>query len=109
MEFNQVKIEVFIPEDYVSALQEEINNAGAGCIGNYDYCSSVTQVRGFWRPLEGANPFDGQIGKISEGHECKVEFNCSRKAIHEVISAIRRIHPYEEPLINIIPLMNDQY
>ncbi len=109
MEFNQVKIEVFIPEDYVSALQEEISAAGAGRIGNYDHCCSVTRVRGYWRPLEGANPFDGQVGKISEGQECKVEVNCSRKAVHEVIKAIRQIHPYEEPLINIIPLLNDQY
>jgi hypothetical protein len=109
MEFNLVKIEVFIPEDFVTALQEEISSTDAGRIGNYDHCCSVTQVRGYWRPLEGANPFDGQVGRISEGQECKVEVNCLRKAAHEVIKAIRKIHPYEEPLINIIPLMNDQY
>ena len=109
MEFTQVKIEVFIPEEFVPALLEEIGSAGAGKIGNYDHCASVTKVRGYWRPLEGANPFDGKVGEISEAQECKVEVNCPRKAVHEVIQVIRKVHPYEEPLINIIPLANDLY
>lgn len=107
MEFSRVKLEIFIPEDHVARLREVVAAAGAGVIGKYDHCCSVTQVRGYWRPLEGAAPYDGQVGEISEGHECKVEVNCPREIISLVIKAIRGVHPYEEPLINILPLMDE--
>jgi hypothetical protein len=95
-EFSQVKIEIFIPEEFVSVLREEISKAGAGIIGHYDHCTSVTEVRGYWRPLQGANPFGGKIGEIIEGRECKVEVNCPRETVSKVIKAIRSVHPYEE-------------
>ena len=103
---TDVKIEIFIPESYVPALRDELSKVGAGHIGDYDHCISVSTVRGYWRPLEGANPFLGKVGKISEGSECKVEVNCKLEVVKPVLEAIRRIHPYEEPVINIIPLIN---
>jgi hypothetical protein len=56
--------------------------------------------------MEGANPFEGEIGKISEVAEYKVEVNCKRELVNKAIKVIRSVHPYEEPLINIIPLRN---
>jgi hypothetical protein len=109
MEFTQVKLEIFIPEEYVVVLREAVASAGAGMLGNYDHCASVIEVRGYWRPLEGAEPYDGTIGEISEARECKMEVNCPRDRIPEILRAIRKIHPYEEPLINIIPLANDLF
>ena len=109
LEFSQVKIEIFIPKDFVPVLREEISIAGAGVIGFYDHCASVTEVRGYWQPMQGANPYDGKIGEISEARECKVEVNCPRGAVPGVLKAIRAVHPYEEPLINIIPLVNDLF
>jgi hypothetical protein len=105
-DFGDVKLEIFIPAEYVDALRDALGQAGAGRIGDYDHCCSVIEVRGYWRPLEGANPFQGEIGRIEEGRECKVEVNCRREMVREVIAAIRRVHPYEEPLINVIPLAN---
>lgn len=106
MEFNRVKLEIFIPDDFVPALREALAASGAGIIGNYDHCCSVMPVRGYWRPLEGADPYDGAVGQVSEGRESKVEVNCPWNAVPQVIQAIRAVHPYEEPLINIIPLMD---
>lgn len=103
---TDVKIEVFIPEPYVLALRDELSKVGAGHIGAYDHCISVSTVRGYWRPLEGANPFLGKIGEISEGSECKVEINCKLEIVKMALEVIRRIHPYEEPVINILPLIN---
>ncbi len=107
MEFNRVKLEIFIPDDYVPALREALAAAGAGIIGNYDHCCSVSPVRGYWRPLEGADPYDGTVGQVSEGRESKVEVNCPRDSVPQVIQAIRAVHPYEEPLINILPLLDE--
>jgi hypothetical protein len=105
-DFTDVKLEIFIPEDRIEALKVELAEAGAGRIGNYDHCLSISTVKGYWRPLDGANPFDGKIGAISEGTECKVEVNCRRERVEAVIKAVRRVHPYEEPVINVIPLAN---
>jgi hypothetical protein len=38
--------------------------------------------------------------------EAKVEVNCKRELVNEAMRVIRRVHPYEEPLVNIIPLAN---
>ncbi|MFL0196788.1 cytochrome C biogenesis protein [Clostridium sp. WILCCON 0269] len=107
MEYENFKIETFIPEDYVTKLRESLNDIGALSIGgNYDNCMSVSKVTGYWRPLAGANPFQGQVNEISKEEECKVEFCCNSKIIDKAVSAIKKVHPYEEPVINVIPLVD---
>lgn len=102
-EFN---IEVFIPEVYVDALREALHQAGAGRVGNYDHCASIMDVRGYWRPLDGSQPWDGKPGEISQGRECKVESRCKKADVAAVIEAIHHVHPYEEPFISVIPIAN---
>lgn len=104
--FTDVKIEIFIPESHLDALRAELGAIGVGRIGNYDHCASVLEVRGYWRPLAGATPYAGAVGAISTGVECKVELNCQRRLVSAALAIIRRIHPYEEPLVNLIPLVN---
>lgn len=106
---TQVKVEIFIPAEFVDALRVAIASAGAGRIGSYDYCSTVLEVRGYWRPLEDARPFAGEVGRIEEGTECKVEVNCPYERVNDVLAAIRKVHPYEQPVINLIALINDQF
>lgn len=100
------KLEIFIPEDFVQPLLDALAGAGAGVVGNYDHCSSLIPVRGTWRPLPGADPYDGEIGKLSTASEVKVEVNCPRESVRAALQAARRVHPYEEPVINVIPLAN---
>lgn len=108
-EFSEVKIEVFVPDGYVDRVRLALAEAGAGRLGNYDHCCSITEVRGYWRPLEGANPYQGEIGRVEEGREYKLEVNCPAERVTAALQAIRRVHPYEEPLINVIPLSNHLY
>jgi hypothetical protein len=35
-----------------------------------------------------------------------VEVNCARELVKDALKAIRAVHPYEEPVINIILLAN---
>ena len=100
--FPIVKIEIFIPEQYIETLRDELAQVNVGHIGNYDNCISIIDVRGYWRPLVGASPYQGEIGTISEGTECKVEVNCRWENIKDALQVIRRIHPYDEPLINVV-------
>ena len=98
-DFTDVKLEIFVPQEYAFKVRDELAKIGVGRIGDYDHCVAMVPVRGFFRPLPGANPFDGEIGEIKETEEYKVEVN-------EAIQVIRSVHPYEEPLVNIIPLAN---
>jgi hypothetical protein len=105
-EYPVVKIEIFIPQEFVERLGDALSELGAGRIGNYEHCMSITNVRGFWRPLTGAKPYLGQIGALESGTECKVEMNCPCELVSAAIQKIKQIHPYEEPLIQVIPLLN---
>lgn len=109
MDFIKVKIEIYIPEEYTDILREALNNIGALGIGNYDNVMSITKVLGFWRPLKNANPFDGKINEISKAMEDKIEFSTDIKNVKNILKVIKDIHPYEEPVINIIPLINDRF
>lgn len=109
MKFKKVKIEIFIPEEYSGKLREALNNIGALGVGNYDNVMSITKIKGYWRPLAGANPFEGSFNKISEADEDKIEFSTDVKNIENIIKVIKEIHPYEEPVINIIPLLNERF
>ena len=101
-----IKIEVFIPEAFTARLLEELSKVNVGRIGNYDHCFSVTQVRGYWRPLEGADPYDGEIGKINDAAEDKVEVNCKQENVRDALQVIRHVHPYDQPVVNVISLTN---
>lgn len=104
--FTDVKLEIFVPQEHALGLRDELAKIGVGVIGNYDHCVALTAVRGFFRPLPGSNPFEGEEGKISEVAEYKLEVNCRRELVKEAIKVIKSVHPYEEPLINVIPLAN---
>jgi hypothetical protein len=103
------KLEVFLPEEALPSVMEALHQAGAGVIGNYDHCFAWSSVNGSWRPLPGAQPYLGEVGQISQSSECKLEVNCAAEKIKDAIAAVRRVHPYEEPLINVIPLANGEF
>ena len=105
-DFTDVKLEIFIPQEYALKLRDELAKIGVGKIGDYDHCVAMVPVRGYFRPLPGADPFEGEIGEIKEVEEYKVEVNCKRELVNDAMKAIRRVHPYEEPLVNVIPLAN---
>lgn len=99
------KLEIFIPENYLKGLQDLLRELDAGHIGNYDSCISYHKVIGIWRPLENTKPFKGTQNEISEESELKVEVTCKIENLNEIIRAIKEFHPYEEPVINAIPLL----
>ena len=104
--FTDVKLEIFVPQEYALKIRDELAKIGVGRIGNYDYCVAMSPVQGYYRPLPGADPFEGKIEKISEVKEYKLEVNCRRELVNNALKVIKKVHPYEEPLVNVIPLAN---
>ena len=103
-EFPYCKLEIFIPETHLAVLRQALMEVDAGHIGRYDCCLSYAPVTGCWRPLAGTSPYLGREGQISSEPELKVEVTCRTERVDETIAAVKRVHPYEEPVINAIPL-----
>lgn len=106
---KQVKLEINLPENVIIPMCEALHEVQAGIVGNYDHVMSYSHVKGAWRPLANAHPYDGEINQISYGEECKLELRCPYNKVAQACKIIRQIHPYEEPLINILPLLNDEF
>jgi hypothetical protein len=102
--FDTYIIQIFLPESALTKILDIASEAGAGRIGNYDHCASVTKVTGYWRPLAGSNPTIGREGEVSCEPEVKLEVDCDRDLVPIVVERIREIHPYEEPVIHILPV-----
>ena len=105
MDIKFYKLEIFIPETHFKSLQKVLQEQDAGCIGNYDSCLSYSQVIGVWRPLENTKPYLGTYNDVSEEPELKVEVIIKAENLKKTVAAIKKVHPYEEPVINILPLM----
>ena len=101
---NVYKLEIFLPESHLNAVREALWSVDAGHIGAYDHCMSWSRVRSCWRPLEGTAPFLGTPGELCEAEELKIEVCCLGERLRETLAAVRAAHPYEEPVINVIPL-----
>ena len=100
------KLEIFIPKSHLKQLQVALQCVDAGHIGNYDSCLSYSDVIGVWRPINNAKPFNGELNKICAAPEVKVEVTILSDNLEKTLAAIKEIHPYEVPVINIIPLLN---
>ena len=99
------KITVFIPKNFSEKVKEEMFKAGAGKFKNYDYCSFETEGIGQFRPLKNAKPFVGTIEKLEKVIEVRVEMICDEHCLENVVSAMRKSHPYEEVAFDVISLV----
>lgn len=98
------KIVVFVPEPDGEAVRSAMGEAGAARIGNYDFCSFTTGGLGRFRPLDGAKPAIGAVGRREDVVEERIETVCSEQCLAEVLASIRRVHPYEAPAIDVYQL-----
>ena len=106
MKSETVKLVVFVPETHADIVRDAMGRAGAGKIGNYTHCTFSTRGIGKFKPEMGANPHIGQVGKFEEVTEERIETICSRKKLNEVVSAIKKVHPYDEVALDIYPIEN---
>ncbi|MCL2701358.1 MAG: Nif3-like dinuclear metal center hexameric protein [Phycisphaerae bacterium] len=99
------KVAVFVQPDNVAAVSEAAWSAGGGHIGGYDRCSFQTRGVGTFRGLAGTNPTVGRPGADERTEEIRLEFIAPHDALPAVLSAVRRAHAYEEPAIDVVPML----
>lgn len=106
MDFKYAKIVVFAPRSHAWQIRQALADCGAGHVGNYDSCSFSSKGTGRFRGKEGTKPFVGKSGKVEEVKEEKIETICPIKKVDKIVEGVKKVHPYEEPAIDIYPLLN---
>lgn len=109
IDIKKVKIFVTIPLENVEEVRTAVCEAGAGIIGEYSFCTSSTKSIGTFIPNENANPHIGERNKLEFVEEEKLEVICDVDKVKKVIAKLREVHPYEEPAIDIVPLIEESY
>ena len=99
------KLAVFVPPDRADAVLTALAEAGAGRIGLYSRCSFRVSGVGTFLPSGDARPLVGRAGREESVDEVRLESVVARGLLPQALAAVRRAHPYEEPVIDVYPLV----
>ena len=99
------KLVVFVPREALESVRDALFEAGAGRIGNYERCSWYTAGTGTFLGGAGSDPSIGERGREERVAELRLETVYPEDRHDEVIAALRRAHPYEEPAFDVYPLL----
>ncbi len=102
------KLTVFVPTGAAAGVRRALAAAGAGRIGDYDHASFSVAGEGRFRPLAGASPAIGAVGRVETVEEARVEVVVSRPLRRAVVAAMLAAHPYEEPAYDVVELADPQ-
>lgn len=101
---KNVKLVVFVPLSHADIVRQALSEAGAGKIGNYDFCSFSSRGVGRFRGNELSNPVIGEVGKYEMVEEERIEVVVPRDILNEVIEKMQSVHPYEEVAFDVYSL-----
>ena len=100
------KLVVFVPPEALDAVRDALFAAGAGRIGAYERCSWYTEGTGTFFGGKGSRPSVGEAGREEHTREVRLETVYPAERHGEVIAALRRAHPYEEPAFDVYELVS---
>ncbi len=101
---RQCKIVTFVSPDDMSAVAEAAFSAGAGRVGNYYDCAFFSHGIGAFCGETGTQPAIGAAGRHEVTEELRLEVVAPRSRATAVAEAIRAVHSYEQPVVDIYPL-----
>ncbi len=94
----------FVPVADSGRLVDALSAAGAGVIGDYTRAAFLGAGTGTFRPGDGALPWIGTVGSITQVAETRVEMVLPRSRREAVRAALVAAHPYEEPAYSFLEL-----
>ena len=100
------KLVVYVPEENAEEVRKALGKAGAGAIGNYSDCSFSAPGEGRFLPGENTNPYIGEQGNLETVNEVRIETIVPEVLIKKAVSAMLKVHPYEEAAFDIYPVEN---
>jgi hypothetical protein len=99
------KLVVFVPEEALDTVRDALFEAGAGRIGAYERCSWYTAGTGTFLGGDASEPTIGEKGREERVPEFRLETVFPEERHQQVVSALRRAHPYEEPAFDVYSLL----
>jgi hypothetical protein len=99
------KLVVFVPPAALDTVRDAVFAAGGGRIGDYERCSWYTDGTGTFLPRPGADPTIGEVGTEERVSEVRLETVFPADRHDDVVAALRRAHPYEEPAFDVYELL----
>ena len=103
---ENVKLVVYVPVSHADIVRKALGEAGAGRIGNYDFCSFSVRGTGRFRGNENSNPVIGKAGNYEEVEEERIEVTLPRAILKKAVEKMKAAHPYEEIAYDIYPIEN---
>ncbi len=94
---------VSVPTADAGRLRAALTAAGAGQIGSYDSCTWSVAGTGAFRPLPGAAPAVGEVGRLEQVDEVRIETVVPADRRDEVLRVLLATHPYETPAWSLLP------
>lgn len=104
MKTSKVKLVVFTPISHADVVRQALGEAGAGKIGNYDFCSFSSRGIGRFCGNQKTNPAIGKAGEYEAVEEERIEVVVLREILKQVMEKVRSVHPYEEVAFDVYPL-----
>ena len=101
---QNIKLVVFVPLSHADSVRQVLGEAGAGKIGNYDFCSFSSRGIGRFRGNEKSDPTIGKPEEYESVEEERIEVIVPRQILKEVIEKMKAAHPYEEVAFDIYPI-----
>lgn len=98
------KLVAFVPAEAVEQVARAVFSAGAGRIGDYEDCAFTCEGVGWFTPGPGAHPAVGEALQPERVREVRWETVVPRGCLAQVIAALVRAHPYEEPAFDVYPV-----
>lgn len=92
---------VLVPISHSDGVRQALFDAGAGSVGNYSNCSWTSRGIGQFRPGDGAAPAIGNSGVLETVDEDRIEVVAPASIRNDVLAAVLRSHPYEEPAFDV--------
>ena len=106
MQTRKVIIVVFTPVENADDIRKALGEAGAGKVGDYDFCSFSSRGIGRFRSSQDANPAIGKPGEYESVEEERIEVVVERTILQDVIRQVKAAHPYEEVPLYALPLLD---
>jgi dinuclear metal center YbgI/SA1388 family protein len=110
-----LKLIVFVPQTHAETVRQALASVGVGTVNspsyslttsNYTECFFQAPGEGLFRPLLGAKPALGRLGELTRVEEVKLEGIVTEGRVDRALRILKKVHPYEEPAFDLIPLQN---
>lgn len=100
------KLVTYIPQKEANTVKNALFAAGAGSIGNYEFCSFSNSGKGSFKGNEKSNPKLGKRGEFQEETEIQLHLTFEAFKEQQILRTLFETHPYEEVAYEVTTLNN---